>query len=67
MTGVWNEKCDIQDRKLDIQEKIKIRYLIVQALLLVVSYTVIGVRGVNGMITGAEVVKYVSALTALGG
>ena len=67
MTEVWNEKCDIQDRKLDIQEKIKIRYLIVQALLLVVSYTVIGVRGVNGMITGAEVVKYVSALTALGG
>ena len=67
MTGVWNEKCDIQDRKLDIQEKIRIRYLIVQALLLVVSYTVIGVRGVNGMITGAEVVKYVSALTALGG
>ncbi len=67
MTGVWNEKCDIQDRKLDIQEKIRIRYLIVQALLLVISYTVIGVRGVNGMITGAEVVKYVSALTALGG
>ena len=32
-----------------------------------ISYTVIGVRGVNGMITGAEVVKYVSALTALGG
>ena len=67
MTGVWNEKCDIQDRKLDIQEKIRIRYLIVQALLLVISYTVIGVRGVSGMITGAEVVKYVSALTALGG
>lgn len=67
MTKVWDEKCNIQDRKLDIQEKIRIRYLIVQALLLVISYTVIGVRGVNGMITGAEVVKYVSALTALGG
>lgn len=60
MTKVWDEKCNIQDRKLDIQEKIRIRYLIVQALLLVISYTVIGVRGVNGMITGAEVVKYVS-------
>lgn len=67
MVAVWDEKCDIQERKFIIQEKIKIQYLIVQALLLAVSYTVIGVRGVNGMITGAEVVKYVSALTALGG
>lgn len=67
MTAVWEEKCDIQKRKLDIQERIKIRYLVVQALLLVISYTVIGIRGVNGLITGAEVVKYVSALTALGG
>lgn len=67
MISVWDEKCDIQKRKFAIQEKIKVQYLIVQALLLVISYTVIGVRGVNGMITGAEVVKYVSALTALGG
>lgn len=67
MTAVWDEKCDIQKRKLEIQEKIKIRYLVVQAVLLVISYTVIGVRGVSGIITGAEVVKYVSALTALGG
>ncbi len=67
MTAVWQEKCDIQARKMALQEKVSIQYQAVQAILLAFSYVVIGVRGTSGMITGADVVKYVSALTALGG
>lgn len=67
MTAVWQEKCDIQARKIALQEKVSIQYQAVQAILLAFSYVVIGVRGTSGMITGADVVKYVSALTALGG
>lgn len=67
MTAVWEEKCDIQARKIALQNKIRIEYQVVQAALLAFSYIVIGMRGVSGGITGAEVVKYVSALTALGG
>lgn len=67
MTAVWREKCDIQSRKIALQERISIEYQVVQAVLLAFSYIVIGMRGVNGVLTGAEVVKYVSALTALGG
>ena len=50
-----------------LQEKVSIQYQAVQAILLAFSYVVIGVRGTSGMITGADVVKYVSALTALSG
>ena len=67
MTAVWQEKCDIQARKMALQEKVSIQYQAVQAILLAFSYVVIGVRGTSGMITGADVVKYVSALTALVG
>lgn len=67
MTAVWREKCNIQSRKIALQERISIEYQVVQAVLLAFSYIVIGMRGVNGVLTGAEVVKYVSALTALGG
>lgn len=67
MMAVWDEKCDIQARKITLQERISIEYQVVQAVLLAFSYIVIGMRGVNGVLTGAEVVKYVSALTALGG
>lgn len=67
MVSVWEEKCDIQMRRLAIQKRIRVQCQIVQAVLLVLSYTVIGARGVEGVISGAEVVKYVSALTALGG
>lgn len=67
MTAVWQEKCDIQAHKMALQEKVSIQYQAVQAILLAFSYVVIGVRGTSGMITGADVVKYVSALTALGG
>ena len=67
MTAVWQEKCDIQARKMALQEKVSIQYQAVQAILLAFSYVVIGVRGTSGMITGADVVKYVSALTALSG
>ena len=67
MMAVWDEKCDIQARKIALQERISIEYQVVQAVLLAFSYIVIGMRGVNGVLTGAEVVKYVSALTALGG
>lgn len=67
MTAVWQEKCDIQARKMALQEKVSIQYQAVQAILLAFSYVVIGVRGTSGMITGADVVRYVSALTALGG
>lgn len=67
MTAVWDEKCDIQARRIALQDKIRIEYQVVQAGLLALSYVAIGIRGIGGMITGAEVVKYVSALTALGG
>lgn len=67
MMAVWDEKCDIQARKITLQDRISIEYQAVQAVLLAFSYIVIGMRGVNGVLTGAEVVKYVSALTALGG
>lgn len=67
MTAVWDEKCDIQARKIILQDRIRIEYQVVQAVLLALSYIVVGMRGVNGTVTGAEVVKYVSALTALGG
>lgn len=67
MTAVWDEKCDIQARKISLQDSIRIEYQVVQAVLLAVSYAVVGSRGISGAITGAEVVKYVSALTALGG
>ena len=66
MTEVWNEN-DIQDRKLDIQEKIKIRYLIVQAFSGGFLYGDRSQRCQWNGINRSGKVKYVSAPTAPGG
>lgn len=67
MENAWKEKCEVQKKKIDIQQRIRVKYQFVQALLLLIAYIAIGLRGIEGSISGADVVKYVSALTALGG
>ncbi len=67
MHKVWNEKCDIERKRIGVSRKIRMQSFAVQAVLLLFSYLIIGTKGIMGLITAAEVVKYVSALTALGG
>lgn len=67
MEEAWKEKCEVQEKKIAIQRKIRLKYQFVQALLLLIAYIAIGLRGLQGSISAADVVKYVSALTALGG
>lgn len=67
MELIWEEKCKVQEEKNNIQKKIKMLYQYVQAILLLIAYVIVGLRGVNGAISAADVVKYVSALIALSG
>lgn len=67
MQETWDEKCNIEHKRIAIQRRIRLQFQIVQVILLLLSYVIIGARGVMGAITAAEVVKYVSTLTALGG
>lgn len=67
MEEAWDEKCEVQRKKISITQSMKMKYQFVQSILLVLAYIIIGYRGIYGSISGADVVKYVSALTALGG
>lgn len=65
MKNIWEDKCRINKGRNDVNRVMHHKYILIQVGLLFIAYLMVGSRGVLGYITAAQVVKYVSVLTAL--